>query len=97
MIKFRKIENRKKIEKEIVWTTIIEGTNVSKAKKKKEYEYYICDYCQEKIILNKKWENNSGGIIKIRLNDFNWITLALHNRCFKNATKEINEYYKLNI
>lgn len=94
---FKDIERRTKPEKKIIWTIIEQGTAVSRAKKKKDYEYYICDFCKEKIIINKKWENTGGGILELRVNDFKKIKLALHNRCFIAARKEINKNYNISI
>lgn len=58
------------------------GSNVVSTKKK-EYEYYICDYCGEEIRIEESKINRTGGILK-----FKDMKLALHNRCLKSVLKE---------
>ena len=60
------------------------------------YEYYICDYCGDKIILTKKEDERMGGILNTPINDFKVLKLALCSKCLKQALKEINEFYNTN-
>ena len=61
------------------------------------YEYYICDYCGDKIILNKQKEDErKGGILNAPIKDFRDLKLALCSKCLKQALKEINEFYNTN-
>lgn len=57
---------REKPEKQIKY---LEGSEVarhlSNTPKKKMYEYYTCDNCGTEIRIDKKWENNKGGLLMI--------------------------------
>ena len=71
-----KIENRTKIENQTEYEIEQEGSNVVKTKKKKIYEYYRCDFCGEKIILTEKYDERTGGIVKIPISLTKIISLA---------------------
>lgn len=73
------------------------GSNTVKSKKKKEYDYYICDYCKEKIILHKDKIKRNGGIARFPITSYKKITLALHDKCLKPVRKVFNETYNLNV
>lgn len=71
---------------------------LSKVKKEKDYDYYLCDYCNEEIKILKNTESKgkiqTGGIVTLpqTLTDTTSpITLALCNKCFKKALKEFEE------
>lgn len=73
-----------------------QGSNTVKTKKKKDYDYYICDNCKEKIILSKKIDEKTGGIMKVPINSYKSLNLALCNKCVKPVLKAINEAYGTN-
>lgn len=96
MFDYKEYEDRNKFTKHIEYKKREDiSTHLSKDKKapKKEFEYYICDYCKEKIILTDKWETQTGGVTKIpkELVKNRNIKLALHNKCLKELIKELEE------
>lgn len=66
-----------------------------KARKIKDYDYYICDYCGKEIKIADKWENQTGGIVKISIPlticNKPYVILALHNNCCKDVLNKIND------
>lgn len=72
------------------------GNNTVKTKKKKAYDYYICDNCKERIILSKKINERTGGIMKVPINSYKCLNLALCNKCVKTVLKELNKFYGTN-
>lgn len=72
------------------------GNNCVKTKKKKIYDYYICDYCKEKIIITKKITDRMGGIMHVPINSYKDLKLAVCNKCAKPVIKELNDYYNKN-
>lgn len=70
-----------------------EKSNVVKTERKKLYEYYKCDYCNDEIRLNKKQHKRSGGIVNFpqSLTKRGKLTLVLCNKCLNNAIKEFIE------
>ncbi len=85
------LENRKAPEvfsKYKVSTEKNHLSNRNKEKPKLEYKYYCCDYCHKEI----KIENiEMDGILEIPLSMWprGKFKMALHNRCYKAALKEI--------
>lgn len=75
----------------------IQGSSTTKSKKTKEYDYYLCDNCGERIIISKKWEQRTGGVIEVRTGYKNRLKLAVCNKCLNDVRKAINEAYNLNI
>lgn len=69
------------------------ATHLTKVQKKKEYDYYICDYCGAEIKIADKWEDKTGGIITLpmSLTGIFRYKLALCNKCVKLAIKEFEE------
>lgn len=71
---------------------LIEDSNCNtvKSKKKKMYDYYICDYCGDKIRLDVKKDKRTGGtaIIPHSLTKCGQIKLALCNKCLNKTIKE---------
>ncbi len=66
-----------------------------KARKIKDYDYYICDYCGKEIKITDKWEQQTGGVVKVPIplticNRSN-VQLALHNMCYKEVLNKIND------
>lgn len=72
------------------------GNSTVKTKKKKDYDYYICDYCKEKIILSKKIDDRTGGILKVPITSHKMLNLAVCNKCLRPVLKEINDNYRTN-
>lgn len=72
------------------------GNSTVKTKKKKDYDYYICDNCKEKIILSKKTDERTGGILKVPITSYKMLNLAVCNKCLKPVLKAINKAYKTN-
>lgn len=69
---------------------IEKGNACVNAKKKKEYDYYRCDYCGDEIKIKKDRQKMTGGIATIphtvtRRSD---LTLALCNKCLNPVLKE---------
>lgn len=59
-------------------------------KKKKLYEYYICDNCGCEIKIKNKWERSEGGVIILPylLTGKKAITIAVCNKCINPVLKE---------
>ena len=93
---FRALECRVEPIKQTHYIIEQEGSNTVKAKKKKDYDYYICDNCKERIVLYKKQSERQGGILRVPINSYKSLNLALCNKCLKPVLKEINKYYKQN-
>ena len=70
--------------------TIQKYKNVRKIK---DYDYYICDFCNQEIKITDKWEEKDGGIVEIPFNIFNKnkILLALHNKCLNPLMNKIRD------
>ena len=58
--------------------------------KKKLYDYYICDYCGEKIALTEPKNQRTGGTTKVSyvLTKRKTVEVALCNKCVNPALKE---------
>lgn len=69
------------------------NTRWERTKLVKDYDYYICDYCNKEIKIEKKWENRSGGIVDIpfRVKNKDRVKVALHNKCLKPLLQKIKE------
>lgn len=73
------------------------GNQCVRTRKKKGYEYYICDNCGERIILsNKKTSERTGGVMHVPISSCKELRLALCNKCAKPTIKKINEFYGKN-
>lgn len=84
-------KSRYKPERQIKYA---EGNRLTKEKKEKLYDYYICDYCGSEIKIEDKWENKQGGLLKIpqTLSKIDQVFyLALCNKCVKSVVKELEE------
>lgn len=80
MIDERKLRHRK-IEKHIKYSG--NRSNVV-SERKKEYEYYICDYCGGEIEIKENRTEQTGGIAHYR-----GFKLVLHNKCLNPMLKEL--------
>lgn len=67
--------------------------NTVNSKKTKMYDYYICDYCGDKIKLNIKKDERTGGIAIIphSLTKCGEIKLALCNKCLNKTIKDLEK------
>lgn len=94
MLNINLIKNRKEPIKQIKFKENENKCNVVSSKKEKLYEYYICDYCNSEIRLDKKKHERSGGIAIIphTLTKCGQLKLALCNKCIK----EIQKYFEEN-
>ena len=82
MIKERQIELKSRAKPSVHIKYISSGSKVVNDRRK-EYEYYICDYCKEEIIIKEDKIKQAGGTLKFR-----GMELALHNKCLNPAIKE---------
>lgn len=73
------------------------GSNVTKTKKEKEYDYMICDYCGEEIRIEKDITKRTGGITEIPLNNYKRIRLGLCTKCLKPVLEIVRKEYGLEI
>ena len=94
---FKALECRVKPVKLTQYKIEQEGSNVVKSKKTKEYDYYLCDKCKEKIIMTIKFEDRTGGLLSVPISSSKSLELALCNKCLKKTLKEINKFYKINL
>lgn len=87
------LQLRKEITKYEKTETKHESSNVVKTERKKLYNYYKCDYCNEEIRLDIKQSERSGGIVNFphTLTKRGKLTLVLHNKCLNKAIKEFIE------
>jgi len=87
----RHLCDREKPEKITKYRVIDPGAaHLTKVQKKKEYEYYICDYCGSEIKITDKWEEKTGEIITLPMSltgNFKY-KLALCSKCVKPVIKE---------
>lgn len=91
------LEARKAPVKNPYYKVEFEGGPTHRSKKKLEYEYYICDYCGEPIKLEDKVDKRKGGTVRIPINPYKTLLLALHTECLKPTLKEINQIYGINV
>lgn len=92
--KLKTLETRDKVYKNIKYKEDETKNHLSKSKIKPEidYEYYICDYCGEEIILKNKKDERDGGTVKMPTSltkTMSVIELALHDRCLNKVLNEL--------
>lgn len=70
-----------------------EGRHLIKYKNEKDYDYYICDYCNKEIKILTKKQEMTGGIIELShlVTKKSNIKLVLHNKCLKPVLKIFEE------
>ena len=69
-------------------------SQIVKNRKTKKYDYYICDYCGEEIVIEKDKTKMTGGIVQIpkTLSKVNkTINLALCNKCVKPVINQLEK------
>lgn len=93
MLDIKELKYRKEPTKHTEILIKDKGNNVVNSEKTKMYDYYICDYCGEKIRLDVKKTDRSGGIAIIphTLTKFGELKLALHNKCLNPTLKEFEK------
>lgn len=69
------------------------GSHLTNMKKEVEFEYYVCDYCKQKIQLKRKLYEQTGGIVVIpaTVTKRKAIKLALCNSCLNKVLAEFEE------
>ena len=95
--------NRTTVPVYVKMKTIERGSSVVNAKKKKEYDFYKCDYCGAEIEIKEKRHEMEGGIaiiprtitgrgeLKLALCSRGELKLALCSKCLKPALKELEK------
>ena len=91
MLNIKELKYRKEPVKHTEILIKNKGNNVVNSEKTKLYNYYICDYCGDKIRLDKKQHERSGGTATFphTLTKCGELKLALCNKCIKKAVKEL--------
>ena len=86
ILKFQTRKNIPTYSKEIK----MDQSNLVNSKKKKLYDFYKCDYCNDEIRLDKKESERTGGIIDIPhgITKSGKVRLVLCNKCLKKVLKE---------
>lgn len=87
-------KTREKPEKQSKYERQTGARHLTKEKTKKLYDYYICDYCKEEIKVTKKWEDKTGGVVKLpkTLTGLDYeICLVLCNKCLNHVINEFEE------
>lgn len=75
------LRKRGEPEKRIKYKETKEKSFVINNKKEKLYSYYICDFCNKEILIEK----GEGGTV-----EFKRMKLALHNKCLNGMLREFN-------
>lgn len=93
MFEIEKLKNREKVIKYTKYIKNTSKSNLVNHRKKKDYDYYICDYCKDEIRLDLKQYERSGGIVILphTLTKCGEVTVALCNKCVKKVQKELEE------
>lgn len=93
MNKFYELSGRSAIPIYTKMQILETGSACVNSKKKKEYDYYRCDYCGDEIrILEKRHEMTGGiAIIPHTITKRGEMKLALCTKCLKPALKEFEE------
>lgn len=93
MLDINVLKFRKEPVKQIRFKENKDKCNVVSSKKEKLYEYYICDYCNSEIRLDKKPHERSGGVTTIphSLTKCGQLKLALCNKYIKDVQKYFEE------
>lgn len=87
----KKFDDRKHVEEHVKYKTSNDIANhLTKTKKEIDYRYYICDYCEEEIRIEKDRDKIKGGVLIIpqSITKRSKIELALHNRCINAVLRE---------
>ncbi len=90
------LECRKEPIKKSYYTIKQQGSSTVKTKKEKAYEFYVCDYCGDKIKIEKKFYDRTGGVYPYKVSNDKTLILALCNKCLKPVLKIINNVYGTN-
>lgn len=93
MLDINKLKYRKEPPKYTQMLVKNQTSNVVNSEKTKLFDYYVCDYCSDKIRLDVKKTERSGGIATIphTLTRCGELKLALCNKCIKKAIEELEK------
>ena len=93
MLDIKELKYRKEPQKYTQMLVKNETSNVVNSERTKMYDYYVCDYCRDKIRLDIKKSERSGGIATIphTLTRCGELKLALCNKCIKKAIEELEK------
>ena len=93
MLNIKELKYRKEPIKHTELLIKNKGNNVVNSERTKMFEYYICDYCGDKIRLDIKQAERSGGIATFphSLTKCGELKLALCNKCLNKALKEFEK------
>ena len=93
MLDIKELKYRKEPQKYTQMLVKNETSNVVNSERTKMYDYYGCDYCRDKIRLDIKKSERSGGIATIphTLTRCGELKLALCNKCIKKAIEELEK------
>lgn len=82
--------DRNKIEKHSKYK---ETSHLTREKKEKLYDYYICDYCGDEIKILKKKHEMTGGMVEIpySMTGKSPIILMLCCKCLRPVQKELEQ------
>lgn len=97
MKNLRLLECRKNVPILTKYRIIELGTNLTNERKEKEYDYMICDYCNEEIKIEDDIAKKTGGTINIKITKARELTIASHNKCLKSLLREINKTYRIEL
>lgn len=91
MLDINNLKYRKEPQKYTQMIVKNETSNVVNSEKTKLFDYYVCDYCSDKIRLDIKKTERSGGIAIIphSLTKCGELRLALCNKCLIPAIEDI--------
>ena len=91
MLDINNLKYRKEPQKYVQMSVKNQDSNVVNSEKVKLYDYYICDYCKDKIRLDIKQTERSGGIAIFphSLTKCGELKLTLCNKCLIPAVREI--------
>lgn len=94
MLNINELKRRKEPTKHTEMLVENSICNTVNSKKTKVYDYYVCDYCGDKIRLDIKKAERSGGLVIIphSLTKCGEIKLALCNKCLKEVIKDLEKY-----
>lgn len=93
MLNINELKYRKEPQKHTQILVKNETSNVVNSEKTKMYDYYVCDYCKDKIRLDIKKTERSGGIATIphSLTKCGELKLALCNKCIRDVIMEFEK------
>lgn len=93
---FKLLEKRESPVKQRKYKIVEQGSNVTKAKRELDYEYFLCDCCGNEFKTgNLKWEEREGGILRYPILPNRCIKLAICNGCLRRTIEELELFYRV--